>query len=401
MTQNLRNCSNRLVRFVSPTRPAAQIRGDCRRLPWLCVLALLWCLGGVASAGLVQQPDAPQDPSAEQPASGEQAVQPPVATAPDPGLNFVRMPADQIRPELLTWLTTAGASSEITAKISEVWSDDDRLARLTGEELLDLLVTSFAEVDVATERLVEETYGAGPVQGVIYDGIRSATIYRHQVQQYHARWLVQHRYYDEALPLLTELPAEDVIDPAGLLFYRALCQSQLLLRRDAINSLTLLLHYTLDVPDRFRVVAEMLQKDLAGQKDDGMDQVALLMKDVERRLDLGRSGEKTQEQEEAVIAALDKLLEELDEQNQQQNSAGGSGSSQQNQSGTQGASRSQIKGSPAAGEADQKDLTETGKWGMLDQQAEAQARELIRQKFPPNFLDQIGRYTRKLAEQKK
>ena len=33
------------------------------------------------------------------------------------------------------------------------------------------------------------------------------------------------------------------------------------------------------------------------------------MKDVERRLDLGRSGQKTQEQEDAVIAALEFLNE--------------------------------------------------------------------------------------------
>ena len=46
-------------------------------------------------------------------------------------------------------------------------------------------------------------------------------------------------------------------------------------------------------------------------------------------------------------------------------------------------------------------MTEKGKWGMLNQKDEAKARELIRQKFPPNFLDQIGRYTKKLAEQKK
>ena len=143
----------------------------------------------------------------------------------------------------------------------------------------------------------------------------------------------------------------------------------------------------------------MLEQDLAARKDDGMERVAHLMKDVERLLELGESGEKTQGQEDAVIAALDKMLEEMDQQNQQQ-SGGGGGSSQQNQSGTQAAQQSQIKGSPGKGEADRKELKESGKWGMMDQKAEAKARELIRQKFPPNFLDQIGRYTRKIAEQK-
>ena len=177
--------------------------------------------------------------------------------------------------------------------------------------------------------------------------------------------------------------------------------AQALLRRDAIDSLALLLHNTLDVPARFRVIAEALEKELANQEDDGMSQVERLMKDVNRRLDQRQSDEKTQDQENAVIAAIDKLMEELEEQNQQ-NSGGGGGGSQQNGQGAQPAERSTIRnGNSAQGEADRRELTEKGKWGMMDQKAEAKARELIRQKFPPNFLDQIGRYTRKLAEKKK
>jgi hypothetical protein len=109
-----------------------------------------------------------------------------------------------------------------------------------------------------------------------------------------------------------------------------------------------------------------------------------------------------QKREEEVIAALDKLLEEMEKQQQQQQQSGEGGSGQQqNQPGQQGAAQSTIKGSTGDGEADRKELAENGNWGMLDKQAEAQARELIRQQFPPNFLDAISRYTRKVAEQKK
>ena len=68
---------------------------------------------------------------------------------------------------------------------------------------------------------------------------------------------------------------------------------------------------------------------------------------------------------------------------------------------SQPGSRSQISGSQGKGEADRKELTESGAWGMLDKEREAQAKELIRQQFPPNFLDAISRYTRRIAEQKK
>jgi len=336
-------------------------------------------------------------PAAAQDVSGQIGAQQDAAR-----VTFAKMPADQVRTELLQWLATSGAEQPILERVIALWADDAALAVLSGEQVLDLVVTSFAETDSAAQRLLQESNGAGPVEGVIFDGIRATPLFQNQLQLFRARWLTQHRYYDEALPLLSELLPENVVDPAGLLFYRAVCQSQLLQQQQALDSLSLLLNNTLDVPARLRIVAEVMRQELAGQSEDGMNQISLLMKDVERRLDLGRSGENTQKQEDAIIAELDKLLEEMDKKNKQQGgSGGGGGDSSQNPSGSQGADRSQIKGSTGKGDADHKELEEGGKWGLLNARAEAKARELIRQKFPSNFLDQIGRYTKKLAEQKK
>ncbi|MEZ6128228.1 MAG: hypothetical protein R3C59_06080 [Planctomycetaceae bacterium] len=360
---------------------------------WLLLIAILCFL---APRPVIAQ-DAETAPTEAQVITGK------ATTAEQPTtdrVTFARMPIDQVRTELLQWLAATGTARDKLESVTARWADTETLAGLSGEELLDLLVESFAQVDRATAGLVEGSYGAGPLEEIVFDGIRESTIFRNQVQQYRARWMVQHRFYDDALPLLSELLPENVVDPAGLLFYRAVCESQLLKRQAALDSVSLLLNNTLDVPDRFRVVAEMLQEELSGQTNDGMNLVKQLMQDVERRLDLGRSGEKTQEQEGEVIAALDKLLEEMEKEQDKQNGGGGGSGSPQNQPAAQGAIQSQIKGSPADGEADRKKLTENGKWGMLDKQAEAKARELIRQKFPSNFLDQIGRYTKKIAEQK-
>lgn len=321
-------------------------------------------------------------------------------SAPSDPVTFERMPVQQVRDEVLKWLASTSADAVLLDQQKQIWESSETLTQMSAEEILDLTVESFATADPAVRQLLQGSYGTGPVDEPVYEGIRSAPFFRNQVQLFRGRWLVQHRFYDEAGPILSKLKPDDVVDPAGLLFYRALCQSELLQKKEALDSLSLLLNNTLDVPDRFRIVAELLHKDLSARGDKGLDKVAQLMKDVERRLDLGRSGEKTQDQEDAVIAAFDQLLEEMDQQNQQQNGGGGGGSSQQNQPGNQGAADSVIKGSPAEGIADRKELKENGKWGMMDSKAEAKARELIRQKFPPNFLDQIGRYTRKLAEQK-
>ena len=347
-------------------------------------LMLSVCCVLVMSGGMVRS----QDPVNS--GGGEQAA-----------VTFAKMGSEQVRSELLGWLASTGQDGELLGKVTQVWADNSAIVQLSGEELLDLVVQSFAEVDASVKRLVMETYGAGPLVPLVYDGIHGADFFQTQVQLFSARWLVQHRYYDDALPILKSLDPDAAVDPASLLFYRAICEAELLQRSDALDSLSLLLNNTLDVPARFRVVAEMMQQDLVGLSEDGLNQVERLMNDVERRLDLGKSDEGTQKQEDAVIAAIDKLLEDMEKQNQQQQGGGNSSGSQQNQAqGTQGADQSQIKGSPAEGIADRKNLKEEGKWGMLDKQAEAKARELIRRKLPANFLDQIGRFSKKLAEQK-
>ena len=145
----------------------------------------------------------------------------------------------------------------------------------------------------------------------------------------------------------------------------------------------------------------MMQTELRSQAESGLPEAARLMADIQRRLDLGRSGEKVQKQEDEVIAVLDKLLEDMNrQQNPQPNDGQGGSGGSENQPGSQGADQSAIKGSAGEGNADRKELTENGAWGMLDKQAETQARELIRQQFPSNYLDAISRYTKKIAERK-
>jgi hypothetical protein len=341
------------------------------------------------------QEQSPKEQAPQRQSPQEQAAQP-------AGISFERMPVDQVRSELLQWLAQSGVDRSQADQITLAWADDSRLSRLSGEELLDLLIAAFATADRATQRLVDSSRTAGPLEEIVYDGVREVQIYQHQVRLFRARWLTQHRYFDEALSILEALPPDQVVDPAGLFFYRAVCQSQLLQGSQAVDSLTLLLNHTLDVPERFRVVAEMMKQQLGDQSDSGLELVAKVMSDVERRIDLGRSGEKVQEQESEVIRLLDKLLEDMDNQNQQQQQGGGSsGGGSDNQAGGSGADESTIKGSAAEGVADEKNLKEKGDWGLLDQRAEAKARELIRQQFPSNYLDAISRYTKKLAEQKK
>jgi hypothetical protein len=310
-----------------------------------------------------------------------------------------------VRTELMHWIARADVDQQIRTDVISRWANDDQLARLSDEDQLDLIVESFAAVDPSTQRLLESSMGSGPLEEVVYNGIRQLGIYRNHVELFRARWLTQHRLFDEALQIYEQLSPEEVVDPAGLFFYRAVCQSELLDRDAALDSLSLLLNHTLEIPSRFRVVATILQKELGGHTDDDLGHVSRLMADVERQLDLGRSGERVQERQGQVIDAIDRLLKEAEKQKKQNQQQGdgqqGQGSPGQPTPGSGNpAADSQIRGWKSPGEADRREVKEGGGWGMLDRQEEAKARELIRQQFPANYLDIISEYSRRIAEQK-
>jgi hypothetical protein len=325
------------------------------------------------------------------------------AKPPESKVAFRRMPIDQVQARLLQWMVLAKVDEPTARKVGSLWNDKAELQNLTAEETLDRIVDSLAIADESARKVVELCRSGSAYAAPNFEGVRSDPFYRDHVQLYYARWLTQHRLYDEAIAMLEVLSPESLADPASLFFYRAICRLRLLKSSEAGDDLALLLNNTLDVPSRFRTVAELMQAEV-GDNSSGLPEVAKLMSDVQRRLDLGNSNDPVQKREEEVIVALDKLLKEMEEQQkqqQQQQQSGQGGGPQQNQPGQQGIAQSTIKGSSAEGKADRKDLTENGNWGMLDKQAEAQAKELIRQQFPPNFLDAISRYTKRIAEQKK
>lgn len=326
-------------------------------------------------------------------AAGSTAVQESPAAS---QIKLNKLSQTEIQSELQRWLKLANASAEVIQKAESGWSGVGG-----DEDLLDQVVQGFALADSATAEFLVQTQNFAQASLPTTEAVHKDPYYQHCMQLYYGRWLAQHRFYDEALVHLNSVEPDGSIDPASVLFYRAVCQKALLDREAAIASLTLLLKHVVDVPPRFRTLAEIMLKEINDQSDDGLGEVSRVMSDVQRRLDLGRSGQKVQDQEQQVITLLDKLLEEMEKQNQQSSSdGGGQGGNSQNQSPEQGAEQSTIKGNPADGEADRKEVTENGAWGMLNKQAEAQARELIRQQFPSNYLDAISRYTKKIAERK-
>ena len=57
-----------------------------------------------------------------------------------------------------------------------------------------------------------------------------------------------------------------------------------------------------------------MQHDLQGLKKDSLSEISRKMKDVERRLGLGRGGQRVQKEEDEIVASLDAIIEKLEQQ---------------------------------------------------------------------------------------
>jgi hypothetical protein len=164
------------------------------------------------------------------------------------------------------------------------------------------------------------------------------------------------------------------------------------MKTEGLQTIEQLLKNTEGVPVRYSTVAALMQYDLEALREQSLDEVARKMTDVERRLGLGRTGEKVQKKEEEIVIALDELIKKVEEQN-----GGGGGAGGQANRSTAPANDSVIKGSTAPGTVDPKKAKNTGEWGDLPFKARAKAKDQIAREFPAHYRDAIDEYTKKAA----
>jgi len=225
---------------------------------------------------------------------------------------------------------------------------------------------------------------------------------RDQARLWAGRALVRVRLFDEAIPLLQSLEPIDVVAPAELLFYRGACYHALLKKDEAIDDLSALLQRKAEIPQRFARTAELMLADIQPLKEDSLDEIARLMNDVSRRLDLGRAGDPVVEREQQIIDKLDQMIEKMEEQQKQQQQQ-----MQQAQSGGQGGSQSkpmedsQIAGGSGPGDVDRKKLGDRDGWGNLPPAQRQEALQKISQDLPTHYREAIEAYFRKLATEKR
>ena len=276
----------------------------------------------------------------------------------------------------------------------------------TDSDPIDAFVTVVSQFSVPIQRLTA-TASADPTEAALsIDPDESAyaelevlpKLMRMTFRTWLGRTLVRERLYDEAMPVIAEVDPIHSLDPASSLFFRSVCYHALLMKKEALADLRTLLENEDDCPVRFSRVAKLMIADIKPLKEDSLDEISRLMTDVSRRLDLGRSGEKVEGQEQKIIDKLSKLIEQLEQQQQQQeqqqNSGDGGGSGDGQPSGMD---ESRIAGASGKGDVDKKPQDLDDRWGNLPPAERKEALQKIGQDLPTHYRDAIEAYFRKRA----
>lgn len=341
-----------------------------RRLPLLAVV-----LG--ATVVLFAVPVA----SGQTPASGVQPTWRPPA-------------AQEVQARVLAWLDQRKVDAVTRTQALELWKAPPQ----DPAEVLDRLVQTFALADDNVRQLVEfcskpRGIRVPPVPPWLASESTPAFVARN-VRLWYARWLVHEELFDEAADMLRGLAPQDVVDPASLLFYQGVVYHRLVQGEAARQALGALLAGPA-APQRYLALARLMDADLKDLKEDTLDHIARRMADIERRLDLGRAGPKVRKIEDGVIESLDKLIKQLEAQQQQASSSGGANNVQS----LRPAQESQIMEGKGKGDVDRKRIGSQGGWGNLPPRQREEALQQIGRDFPSHYRDIVEQYFRKLASE--
>jgi hypothetical protein len=230
------------------------------------------------------------------------------------------LPADEARARVDAWLKSSGKADEVTKKtLDAIWADNERsvLDRVTDA----LMLGSPEAKELLTEARNPKTSAPTEVPALLKD-IKVNPFLRANLALAYAKALSDRRVYEESLESLKAVKAEQVVDPAQYLFLKAVAEHALIMKRDAGETIGRLLEDVTDSPERYVTVAALMILDMELWKDKDLGWIERKMGNIERRLDLSRGGKKTQEIERQVVARLDELIKEKENQQSQSGNGG-------------------------------------------------------------------------------
>ena len=305
--------------------------------------------------------------------------------------------AAELRQAVLDWLEQRNLmeSPVVDATAPEWEFAQEPSANALFDSLMRTFYIADDDVRILVDQCREMSYSPQLLEMQVPSQDDVEPLLTHNVRYFMARYLTLLSAYDAAARLFDQIDITFVVDPAGCLFHRAVCEHHLLNREPGLESLEKLLNQTEDVPLRYRKLGELMREDLQAVEEKSLGEVARQMRDVERRLNLGHAGRNVQEVEERIIATLDELIKKLEEQ-QQQSSSPSSGSARPNPSNP--ADESYLGGVRGEGKTDKKDIGHKDNWGDLPAQDRQAVKNLLDRQFPAHYRQAVEEYLKKLAE---
>ena len=189
-----------------------------------------------------------------------------------------------------------------------------------------------------------------------------------------------------------------------LWFIRALCQARNLRFDAASQTLKTLQARFSDAPEPVQVGAHQLRLEIERREQGTLGEIATVMQFVADRLRAADDSEPVRDRQREIVAMLDKLIAEH-EQQENQGRGGGQPKSGQRPQSTPRAAKNQSDASAGAGSIG--DLhgvpdAEPGEmWGKLPPAERARVLQSIREKYPSRYRQLVEQYYRSLAEEKK
>jgi hypothetical protein len=213
-----------------------------------------------------------------------------------------------------------------------------------------------------------------------------------------AHRLRQARLYEESLAWSDGIAAEKVASGAELLFDRAVAQHALVQPEAALETVAELRKLPEKLPRRYEELAKLIERSAKRTLKTPLKGISQRMSDVDRRLELGRTGEPEIALEQTVLDELDKLINKLQEQQnqQQQQQQAASAAAMPSASPPQESQPGDFQG---PGKVATRRLAAGGEWGALPPAERARVTQQLSRDFPAHYRVLIEAYYKQLAEQ--
>jgi len=220
----------------------------------------------------------------------------------------------QVRVQAANWLKEAGQYDAKRAEFDAIWKAD--------KSLLDKVAETFTLGDAEAARLLADAKNPlSPAPTSLPDILNStkkSAFFRSNLALSYAKTLVNRKVYEEGLATLNLFKPEQVVDPASFLFFKAVAEHGLIEKKAANDTISRLLDEVPTAPERYKMVAALMHFDMISWTDktvlDKLAAIGRKMDNVQRRLGLERGGQKTQKQQKDIVARLDELIKELENQ---------------------------------------------------------------------------------------